>query len=62
MLFLLAGVVAQLECALFTSVAHAPYVMGKHALYVGLMLLTIVYACINIMYELFLLPSLQLQC
>ena len=29
--------------------AHATYVMGKRALYVGLMLLTIVYACINIM-------------
>ena len=58
MFFLLAGVVAQLKCALFRIIvyysvtyAHAPYVMGKRALYVGLMLLTIVYACINFIYK-----------
>ena len=53
--FLHAGVVtvAQLKCALFrinvcVMYVHVQYVMGKCALYVGLMLLTIVYVHINI--------------
>ena len=66
MFFLHAGVVVQLKCALFGTnvcqcdvcqcdvcacvIRHAHYLVGKCAHYVGLMLLTMVYACINIMY------------
>ena len=58
-MFFLHAVVVQLKCALFGTnvrqcdvcacvIRHAHYLVGKCARYVGLMLLTIVYTCINI--------------